>query len=407
MHQLAGGLYVSGPQPETPSRDRRPSGTGPVPYTGGDVGKSGELGRMFDIQPGSVGPSIGSVSSPRVSSRVPSGQLNRPSPSPSAGHSGPLSQLQYSGLLVGPSPSRSPSVSSLGSARRVVKQSVPVVKEGQVVFGLPFWGYLFVVVVLTCGVGIGIFILYVSKKFIILLAVAVVVILVVLLALWNFSMKNREGERYFRQLNDSIIDREHFPVGDLIKITGQVTCGHLPLSAAYHDVSRCVYTSIDLYEHQGSNSSSNPNPKLWNFKWELRHSAKHVVNFYISDKNTGNRFLVRAGEGAKIISFVKSKTIKINKDKGDISSNFLNWLDENNISSNSQAFRVKEGFIKEGDVASVIGVLKRQHNYNIIDPIENTISTGFQFKRCMIPLIVEGLIILRNENSDDDLIYVV
>lgn len=146
MHQLASGLYVSGPQPETPARERRLSSGGPVPYTGGDVAKSGELGRMFDIQAntgtssgtgiGSGGGGGGGVSSPQVSSRnssrAPSGPLHRPSPTT---HSGPLSQLQSSGLLVGPSSSRSPSVSSLGSARRVVKQRVPTVKESKFVFG--------------------------------------------------------------------------------------------------------------------------------------------------------------------------------------------------------------------------------------------------------------------------------
>jgi hypothetical protein len=142
-HQLPSGLFVSGPQPETPARERRLSSGGPVPYTGGDVAKSGELGRMFDI-PANTGTGIGGgVSSPRVSSRsssrAPSGPLQRPSPST---HSGPLSQLQYSGLLVGPSPSRSPSTSSLGSARRVVKQPVPTVKESKFVFGTMSCFYL-------------------------------------------------------------------------------------------------------------------------------------------------------------------------------------------------------------------------------------------------------------------------
>lgn len=63
-------------------------------------------------------------------------------------------------------------------------------------------------------------------------------------------------------------------------------------------------------------------------------------------------------------------------------------------------------FIKEGDTASVIGIIKQQHSYNIIDPPGGAITTGCQWKRCMFPLLVEGLVIIGNESSDE-LVYVV
>jgi hypothetical protein len=47
-HQLSNGLYVSG-RPEQP-KERLPTMTSAaMPYTGGDIKKSGELGKMFDI----------------------------------------------------------------------------------------------------------------------------------------------------------------------------------------------------------------------------------------------------------------------------------------------------------------------------------------------------------------------
>lgn len=47
-HQLSNGLYVSG-RPEQP-KERTPTMTSTaVPYTGGDIKRSGELGKMFDI----------------------------------------------------------------------------------------------------------------------------------------------------------------------------------------------------------------------------------------------------------------------------------------------------------------------------------------------------------------------
>ncbi|KAL9264688.1 putative membrane protein, partial [Drosera capensis] len=47
-HQLSNGLYVSG-RPEQP-KERPPTMTSTaMPYTGGDIKKSGELGKMFDL----------------------------------------------------------------------------------------------------------------------------------------------------------------------------------------------------------------------------------------------------------------------------------------------------------------------------------------------------------------------
>jgi len=80
-HQLSNGLYVSG-RPEQP-KERTPITTSvAMPYTGGDIKKSGELGKMFDI------PMDGSKSRK-------SGQLNNaPSRTGSfvgaASHSGPI-----------------------------------------------------------------------------------------------------------------------------------------------------------------------------------------------------------------------------------------------------------------------------------------------------------------------------
>lgn len=54
----------------------------------------------------------------------------------------------------------------------------------------------------------------------------------------------------------------------------------------------------------------------------------------------------------------------------------------------------------------MIGIIKQQHSYNIIDPPGGAITTGCQWKRCMFPLLVEGLVIIGNESSDD-LVYVV
>ena len=48
VHQLSGGLYVSGAPEQYKEKPPTMTSTA-VPYTGGDIKKSGELGKMFDI----------------------------------------------------------------------------------------------------------------------------------------------------------------------------------------------------------------------------------------------------------------------------------------------------------------------------------------------------------------------
>ena len=93
-HQLSNGLYVSG-RPEQPKERTPTMSSTAMPYTGGDIKKSGELGKMFDI------PMDGSKSRK-------SGQLNSTSRTASFGgaatHSGPItaSAAARAGYTSGP-----------------------------------------------------------------------------------------------------------------------------------------------------------------------------------------------------------------------------------------------------------------------------------------------------------------
>jgi hypothetical protein len=49
----------------------------------------------------------------------------------------------------------------------------------------------------------------------------------------------------------------------------------------------------------------------------------------------------------------------------------------------------------------VIGVLKKQHAYDIVDAPAGAISTGCQPTRCMFPVLVEGLILIGSEDPDE------
>jgi len=77
---------------------------------------------------------------------------------------------------------------------------------------------------------------------------------------------------------------------------------------------------------------------IWNF-WQ-----RHVVDFYISDFQSGLRALVKTGYGARVMPYVdESIVVDINPNNKDMSPEFLRWLAERNLSSDDRVMRMKEG----------------------------------------------------------------
>lgn len=69
-----------------------------------------------------------------------------------------------------------------------------------------------------------------------------------------------------------------------------------------------------------------------------------MVDFYISDFQSGLRALVKSGSGTKVTPFVDdSFAIDINPDKKDLSPEFFRWLGQKNLSSDDRVMRLKEG----------------------------------------------------------------
>ncbi|TVU08253.1 hypothetical protein EJB05_41650, partial [Eragrostis curvula] len=393
MHQIGSGMYVSGPLPDR-KKERQLGSAATPPYTGGDPKRSGELGRMFDIS----GAPHSQAPSPASSSRRSSGPLPRPSPA-----SGPLSQLTHPGLLVGPSPSPAHAASarkgSSSSSRRSAGKEVEAATTGAAVargrkarLGVPCVWYVVVAVAAAATVGAGIYFLVSGHRWQVLAAAGGAVALVAAVFVSNVMRTGAEAERFLRRFPDTMFDQADMPIGELVKITGQVTCGRQPLGASFHDAARCVFTSVQLFERRGCVRCC--------CRWQLRHSEARVTNFYISDRNSGKRFYVRAGEGAKINPMIKRKMISFDSKTKDTSRNLKNLMASIDLSCDGDV-RVKEGFIREGDIASVIGVLKKQHAYDIVDAPTGVISTGCQLTRCMFPVLVEGLILIGSEDPDE------
>ncbi|KAM0911563.1 hypothetical protein ACQ4PT_013379 [Festuca glaucescens] len=339
-------MYVSGRAPDRKRERQLSSGSvATPPYTGGDVSRSGELGRMFDV----------SSSSPASSSRRSSGPLPppplRPPPSPA------LSQLSHSGLLVGPSPPHAPSWRKASRMRAAAgageeAAAAPVVARGRTRLGVPLACYVLVAVAALAGLGVGVFFFVSWRRWEGLAGAGGAVAVAAAVLSWNVARCAAEAERFFRRSPDTVFDQADMPIGELVKITGA-----------------------------------------------------RSTSFYISDRNSGRRFYVRAGEGTKITWMIKRKTVRFDGETKGSSRSLKSWAESHGVSCDG-AVRVEEGFIREGDTASVIGVLKKHHAYDVVDAPDGVVATGCQPARFMFPVLVEGLVLIGSEDPDEA-VYIV
>ncbi|XP_062088249.1 uncharacterized membrane protein At1g16860 [Humulus lupulus] len=430
-HQLSSGLYVSG-RPEQ-LKERLPTmASRAVPYTGGDIKKSGELGKMFDIpvvDPSSNGPPSAKTSRPSSSSQHNSGSVRSgPNSGPVSKHtnsgpipkkfSGPMVPLQPTGLITSGPLVSGPQGSSGGGGRRSGHME-HAASTGKAVYGMAVtslsegvkvgfrvskavvWVFL---VVVAMGLLVGAFLMVAVKKAVILVSVAGILVPVVVLVMWNYFWGKRGLIGFVKKYPDAelrgAID------GQYVKVTGVVTCGSIPLESSYQKETRCVYVSTELYEYKGWGGKP-ANPRHRCFSWGSRYSEKYVADFYISDFQSGLRALVKVGYGAKVAPFVKPATVvDITKENRELSPGFLSWLADRSLSSDDRVMRLKEGYIKEGSTVSVMGVVQRHDNVLMIVPSAEPVSTGCQWSRCLLPTYVDGLILMCDDNQNADVIPV-
>ncbi|CAH8275734.1 unnamed protein product [Arabidopsis lyrata] len=438
-HQLPNGLYVSG-KLEQPKERPPTMAARAVPYTGGDIKKSGELGRMFDISvvdsasfqgpPPLIvgGNSSGGASRIQAPPRVSGSSSNPNSGSvrsgPNSGSvkkfSGPLSQLQPTGLITSGSLGSSGPIlsgsrrsgqldhqlSNLASSKpkygsSVTSLNVDPVRVGFKVPKAMVWAVL---IVAAMGLLVGAFLTVAVKKPVVIAAVLAAVCPAIVVLIWNCVWRRKGLLSFIKRYPDAelrgAID------GQFVKVTGVVTCGSIPLESSYQRTPRCVYVSTELYEYKGFGGKS-ANPKHRCFSWGSRHAEKYVSDFYISDFQSGLRALVKAGYGSKVSPFVKPATVaNVTTQNKDLSPSFLKWLSDRNLSADDRVMRLKEGYIKEGSTVSVMGMVRRHDNVLMIVPPAEAVSSGCRWWHCLFPTYADGLIITCDDNQNADVIPV-
>ncbi|KAJ6737886.1 hypothetical protein OIU74_002943 [Salix koriyanagi] len=386
---------------------------------------------MFDIpavvEPPKAPPSRASTSS--------SGSIRNSSSGPIRNSSGPLNVVLPTGLFtsgplgsgpLGSGPQRRSgqldnsavgSVTGFGSSKALYGSAVTSladdVKVGFRVSRPVMWVVMVVVVV---GLLVGAFLMVAVKKAVILLAVGAFLVPLIVGLIWNCARGRRGLLGFVRRYPDTelrgAIDGQYVKVtgrefwsalmggaepanlsgviscmnvgkGGARKLSGVVvTCGSIPLESSYQRVPRCVYVSTELYEFRGLGGKS-AHSKHRFFSWGSRHSEKFVVDFYISDFQSGLRALVKAGYGAKVSPFVRAAAVvDVKRENIELSSSFLRWLADRNLSSDDRIMRLNEGYIKEGSTVSVMGVVRRHDNVLMIVPPQDPVSTGCLVLTC-------------------------
>ncbi|GJU57917.1 uncharacterized membrane protein-like protein [Tanacetum coccineum] len=443
-HQLSSGLYVSG-RPEPPKEKAPTMSSTAAPYTGGDIKKSGELGKMFDVDHNGSRPRksgqlagaplrTGSISGGNTSShsmtrigslsggvpgsgsmkKTSSGPLNkhgepiRKSSGPQGGgmtsrqNSGPLPPvLPATGLITsGPlNSSGAPRKSSgpLDSSGSIKTRTISMVKNPSVTHlsqedtnsffksfpKIVFWS---IVLLFVMGFIAAVFILAAVGNPILLVVVVVLFAIVSSAFSWNAYWGRKAVIKYISEYPDA--ELRTAKDGQFVKVSGVVTCGNVPLESSFQRVPRCVYTSTSLYEYRGWDSKA-ANPTHRRFTWGLRSMERHVVDFYISDFKTGLRALVKTGYGARVTPYVEeSAVIDIDQSNKDMSPQFVRWLAERNLSSDDRVMRLREGYIKEGSSVTVMGVVQRNDNVLMIVPPPEPVPTGSFL--CSVWLLVKS-----------------
>ncbi|KAK2989914.1 hypothetical protein RJ640_008881, partial [Escallonia rubra] len=243
------------------------------------------------------------------------------------------------------------------------------------------------------GLGVSIFILAVVHNALFLLLLLSLAALVAAFLLWNSLNWRRNGAVlfYLRSFPDS--DLRFARDGDLVKITGLVTCGSISLESSYEKVAPCIYTSTSLYEFGELGLKPADVKESW-FQWRLVYSERFSADFYLTDGKSGITVLVKAGQGSKVFPLIaESRLVNSTRKCEILSSHLRKWLNDRSLPVEARLLRLEEGYIKEGSSVIVIGMLRRNADSTIIVQPPALISTGCLLRKFLLPVDVDGLIL--------------
>ncbi|KAL9234577.1 hypothetical protein vseg_009433 [Gypsophila vaccaria] len=251
---------------------------------------------------------------------------------------------------------------------------------------------IIIITLLITALAVSIFILSVVHNAAFFLAFFAVSVVAAAVLGWNIVSFRRKTALLRFVDSFTLLDLRFAAHGQLVKISGPVSCSNVSLQSSYERVSKCVYTSTLVYEYQGFGFKL-LDANVPSLLWKLAYLERFSTDFYISDENSGIRALVKAGCGSRVVPLITESILVNTRRNMVLSPSLTKWLTERNLSADSRLIRLEEGYIKEGDHATVIGVLHKGDNIaTIIQPPE-LISTGCLWQKLLVPVDFNGLII--------------
>ncbi|XP_038902469.1 uncharacterized membrane protein At1g16860-like [Benincasa hispida] len=243
------------------------------------------------------------------------------------------------------------------------------------------------------GFSVSIFVLVVVHNAFFFLSLLFLSIFLSAFALWNnlnFSSKAAINS-FLHSFPDS--DLTLARDGQLVKITGYASCGTVSLESSYEKATGCIYASTSLYECRGMPLIFQKITQPY-CGWRLVYSERFTTDFYITDRKSGIRAMVRAGPGSKLVPLImESKLVSTTRHRKILSPSLRKWLRDRNISTEARMLRLEEGYVQEGGFVSVMGILHRNNGHiTIVQPPE-VISTGCVWRKLLLPIHIEGLVL--------------
>ncbi|KAE7999314.1 hypothetical protein FH972_003758 [Carpinus fangiana] len=243
------------------------------------------------------------------------------------------------------------------------------------------------------GLSVSVLILIAVHNALFFVSLLVLSALVIAFMVWNTLQWKSNGAILFflRSLPQS--DLRMAREGQLVKITGLASCGSVALESSYEKATRCIYASTLLYEYRGFDLTP-VNLKKSCFQWSLAYCERSAADFYITDRKSGVRALVKAGSDCKVIPLViESKLVNTTRQCRTLSPDLRKWLRDRSLSEEARVLRLEEGYVQEGSCVTVIGMLHQNNDIVMIIQPPEVISTGCLWRKLLLPVDIDGLIL--------------
>ncbi|XP_052306150.1 uncharacterized membrane protein At1g16860-like [Populus trichocarpa] len=125
----------------------------------------------------------------------------------------------------------------------------------------------------------------------------------------------------------------------------------------------------------------------------VKITGRFSTDFYITDRKSGIRAMVKAGSGCKVVPLIVESKLVTTRQCRTLSSHLRKWLQERNLSAEARLLRLEEGYVQEGSFVTVIGVLRRNNDISMIVQPQELFSTGCLWQKLLLPVDVDGLIL--------------